>query len=362
MKRILVLGLSSNVGGVETAFKTFYNFFDKKKYNFDFVARENRMAFQEEYEKNNSRVFVVPNFIKHPIRYYFALKKIISEGQYDIMHINMLSAANILPILAAKKNGVRNIILHSHNGGTTGMLRKLLHYINRPFIKRIKVKRIACSKKAGDFLYGRNSSYMIVRNVVNYDNFVFDLDNRKEIRDKYKISDDCCLLGAVGQLVPLKNHVFLIEILKKIDNKNIRLMLVGTGPMEHEILKAAKDLGVLNKIVLTGKVDDVAKYYSAFDLFVMPSKYEGLCMAGLEAQMNGLPCFFSSGVSYENDFDKNLHMDLCVDTWADAISKFVDEKNARIGLSKKKLSLAKKCITDSAKLLIEQYNDTTGGK
>ena len=328
--RILVFGLTDNLGGTESVFNVLYEYARQKGCKFDFVAHRQTIALQQQYEKNGSDVFAVPNFIKHPIMYYKAINAVMRSKRYDAVHINMLSAANILPVMAAKRNKISNIILHSHNGGTVGIVRKVLHIINRPYLKNKHFIRVAVSEQSGKYLYG-NSDFIVMKNAINTNRFRYDNDSRLNIRAKYSICPEDTLLGAVGRLSKEKNHVFLIDVLKQMKDNRVKLMIVGDGERRDQILDYAKRSGLANRVILVGAVNDIEKYYSAFDIFVMPSLYEGVSMASLEAQASGLRCILSSTISFDPDAISCSYVDLDASKWATCIEEILagSEMNGR---------------------------------
>ena len=89
----------------------------------------------------------------------------------------------------------------------------------------------------------------------------------------------------------MKNQILLVRSLPEIIKfrANAMLVLVGEGPSKELIMEEARSLGVENHLVLTGPRMDVASLLSAFDVFAFPSVFEGLGMAAVEAQANGLP-------------------------------------------------------------------------
>ena len=113
--RVLQIGMHDEIGGVETYLMNYYRNIDRKRIQFDFINPYESLCFEDEIKKLGGKVYKIPNFKKNPIGFYNELKKIIKENNYKIVHINMLSAANILPVIAAKKCKVKHIILHSHN-------------------------------------------------------------------------------------------------------------------------------------------------------------------------------------------------------------------------------------------------------
>jgi len=112
------------------------------------------------------------------------------------------------------------------------------------------------------------------------------------IRDKFSIGDNKLLLF-VGRFVPLKNLSFLIATFREVikERKDIRLMLVGEGPLEGKIKKVVKKYELEKYVIFTGKVpnDELPKYYSAADIFILTSFYESFGIALIEAMSCELP-------------------------------------------------------------------------
>lgn len=308
MKKILVVGLTDNLGGIESFFLTYYRRLDKKKFHFDFVTIFQKIAFQEEFEKDGCQIYSLPNVKKHPYRYQKELRKLMRENHYDVVHVHMLSAANILPLKIAKSLKVEKIIAHSHNSDIPkGMARKLLHQKNQKKIGTYANVLVACSKKAGDWLFGKDASYTILHNAVEVEKFAYQEDYRKKIREDLKIGDSY-LIGHIGRFCEQKNQEFIIEILKMCsdENKNIKLLMIGNGKDKEKIKQKVKSYDLEDKVLMLDNTLDVHQYYSAFDLFIMPSKFEGLVIVGVEAQANGLPVLFSDTISKEIQANDNV--------------------------------------------------------
>ncbi len=131
---------------------------------------------------------------------------------------------------------------------------------------------------------------------------------REEKREELGIEKTTLAIGAVGRLNRQKNLLFLIEVLEDIlkSREDCRLLLIGDGELRKEIEEVAKEKGIDRKILITGMVEDVHKYMQALDVFVMPSLYEGLPFAGIEAQAAGLPCIFSDTITEELHIAPNI--------------------------------------------------------
>lgn len=302
MKKILIVGLSYNIGGIETSIMNYYRNIDKSKYQIDFISMFDKLAFEDEILKNNSKVHKITNFKLNPIKYKKELKQILLNENYDAIHINMLSAANIIPIKVAKKCNIKNIIVHSHNGGTPkGFIRKLLHKINKNYITSNATTFLACSQLAGEWLFGKNVKFDIINNAIDLDSFKYDKIKRNKIRNELNLRDTDFVIGHVGRFFEQKNHSFLIDIFASISKKNpnAKLLLLGDGELRKSIEEKITLNGLNDKVILTGTVSNVNDYYSAMDSFLLPSLFEGLPMVLIEAQTCGLNCFLSNTITIE---------------------------------------------------------------
>lgn len=114
---------------------------------------------------------------------------------------------------------------------------------------------------------------------------------------------DAPVIGHVGRMVEVKNHRFLLRAFAAClaEAPAAQLLLVGDGPLEPELRALAAELGIQDSVHFPGARRDTPALYGAMDVFAMPSRYEGLSMALLEAQAAGLPCVVSDTVSRESD-------------------------------------------------------------
>lgn len=323
--KILEVGMSSHIGGVETYFHNYYYKFSPE-FHFDFIALNGEMCFSDEYQKNGSKVFAVPNFKRNPISYYFKLKKILKDGNYDAIHVNMLSLANVLPVVAGHFAKVK-VIVHSHNNDTpTGFVRKVLHKVNHPFVDRYADVRLACSDIAGKWMFG-NKKFSIIINSMDVAKYSFNEQERINIRNQYGIGDSL-LLGHVGRYHEQKNHKFIVKVFNEYHkrNNNSRLLLIGSGDLFDEIKNEISQLEILDSVIFIEETFEVEKFYQAMDVFIFPSLFEGLGMVAVEAQLSGLPVVCTDSLSKEIVITNNVSFvsieDNDVDKWCTEIDKY----------------------------------------
>ncbi len=100
------------------------------------------------------------------------------------------------------------------------------------------------------------------------------------------------MIGTVGNFTAKKDHATLLRALAQVDEKipSVRLVLVGSGPLEAELRRLVTSLGLDATVVFAGSRGDVPELLPAFDVFALSSRFEGLPIALLEAMATGLPC------------------------------------------------------------------------
>ena len=303
MKKILVFGISNHLGGIESFFHNYFMNIDIKKYCFDFVAPEGAIAYQKDYEKYKSNIYSVPFYLKHPIKYISNINKILKNNNYDVVYVNMLSAANIIPLKIAKKYKIKTIIAHSHNADIpSNIVRKILHYINVKKIPKYANQLVSCSDKAGNFMFGKNK-YVIINNAIDSSKFLYSKKIDSELRKKFNIKENEIVVGHIGRFCEQKNQEFIIAIAEKL--KNVKFFLFGEGENKNSIKKEIEEKNLKN-IYILDSVYDINKYYNVFDIFILPSKFEGLPVVGIEAQFNGIPCIFSNKITKQLKYNDNI--------------------------------------------------------
>ncbi len=314
MKKIKVLqiGMSSVYGGTEAYLINQYRKIDKNKLEYDFLDLNSfgkEMCFTEEIKKNNKVFRVDSNRKKNPIKFYLSILKIMSKiaTEYDAVIYNVNGLNLVFPILAAKLFGSKKIIVHSHNSGEmdgkNGKLVSIIRKLNKKMLNMVVDERVACSSRAGKYLFD-DRKFTIIKNGIDLDRYKYNAHKRHEIRVKYNLGNSF-VMGHIGRFSYQKNQEFLIDIFKEVHAHidESRLLIVGDENSDIELSKTVHDkvrlYNLEDVVIFAGMNSNTEDYYSAFDCFVLPSRFEGLPLVGIEAQASGLPCFFSDTISDE---------------------------------------------------------------
>lgn len=321
-------------GGVESVVMNYYRNIDRTKVQFDFICDEDSTDIPyEEIESLGGRVILIPPYQK-VFKYQKELIRIFKENKYKIVHshINTLS---VFPLRAAKKAGVPVRIAHSHSTTNKKEWKKnILKETLKHFSKVYPTVLFACSEKAGKYQFGdkeydRGNVYLL-NNAIDLDKFKYDEVIRKNKRKELNISDDQIVIGHIGRFVKAKNHTFLIDIFNEIykENNKAILLLAGQGPLMDETKEKVNSLGLTDSVRFLGQRSDANELYQAFDLFLLPSLYEGLPVVGVEAQASGNLCYLSNDMTKETKvLDSTVFMSLSntPKEWADAILNSLKE-------------------------------------
>lgn len=341
--KILMFGMSSYPGGIENYI---VNYFCNEQFSsenkIDFVIYENDIAYKEKILECGYGIKYVPHLKKNPMGYYRSVNKILKNGKYDGIYVNMLTAANVLPIFLSIRNKIFKIILHAHANSTVqGGVRRTLHLINKKYCQSKATLCLACSQEAGKWLFDKRRFY-VVPNAVDCSKFKFSLEFRKEIRASLKIEEDEYVIGHVGRVAEEKNHKFMLEVLKeilKIDSK-VKMIFVGEGNLKGQIKEKVKELQLDKNVIFYGVSNETYKIYSAFDCFLFPSIFEGFGMAALEAQSCGLKCYCSSQLPKTLNVTgdvKYINLNAGARKWAQIVVENVKEKSDSEEMNKKVL-------------------------
>lgn len=320
-------------GGVESVVMNYYRHIDRSKIQFDFLCDEDSTNIPyEEIKELGGNVILIPSYTKI-FNYQKELTKILKENKYKIVHshINTLS---VFPLHAAKKAGVPVRIAHSHSTTNKAEWKKnLMKQFLRPFSKVYATDYFACSELAGRWLFGDKSynegKVHLLNNAIELDKFKYNEKIRNEKRKELNISDDTLVIGHIGRFVEQKNHKFLIDLFSEVHNinKNTLLLLAGQGPLMEDIKKQVDESGLKDSVIFLGQINDTDKLYQAFDIFVLPSLYEGLPVVGVEAQAAGLPCIFSASMTKETkilESTKFLSLEQNAKEWADILIESIN--------------------------------------
>jgi len=339
----------------------YYRHIDREKIQFDFLVHR---EFEADYDKEilalGGRIYHISRLVPWSRSYKKELKKFFCEHpEYRIIHVHQDCLSSVA-LKCAEECGVPVRIAHSHAANQDKNLKYLIKLYYKRTIPKYATYLYACGKDAGDWMFG-GAEYQILNNAIPAGEYTYDIEKREKIRAELRV-EDSFTVGLVGRFSPQKNHDFLLQIFASVIRRepNARLLLVGDGELRPEIEKKICELGMENRVILTGVRTDVSDLLQALDVFVMPSNYEGLSLAVVEAQAAGLPCFISDKVPIEcrkTDLVEQVALSETPEYWAQRIlkAKGIVRRNTYSEIVKAGFD-----IEDNTEKLQEFYLEKTG--
>lgn len=333
-RKVYVLQVISGLhaGGMESMIMNYLRNIDRNKIQMDFMVFSEESYYDQEAESLGSRIYRITPRRENPFKNYMEISSFYkTHTEYKIVHIHQ-GITYFIPLNLAYKYNVPVRIIHSHGIDQRFLKKyKYLHkYYSVPHINRLATDYFACSPHAAGQLFSeniiKNRQYYILNNAIDTDKFLYDDQRRAKTRRALAL-ENRFVIGHVGRFDFAKNHLFLIDIFHAITlkNPNTHLLLVGDGENFEQVKRKVDDYHLNDKVSFLGIRDDVADLMQAMDVFVLPSRFEGLPLAGIEAQAASLPCVFSDAVKEEVqvlDECAFLSLNLSFDAWADKILSF----------------------------------------
>lgn len=282
---------------------------EQNGYSISFLADGQLNRDRLDFYRNlsNGNVITVTHKKKNRLKNYQELRHYFRENKnyFDFVYFNLGGLHYIPSFYLCSRYCNSKIIVHSHSAGNPNqrsILRKWLHLINRNHVTDRADIQFACSNSAGIYLFGGfGSRFTVIPNAIDYEMFRFKEDKRKSVREMYSIDNNTYVLGSTGNFNPIKNHKFMLEVFCRVKKllPDTVLLLVGSGPLEHEMRNYAEHLGIASSVIFTGHRNDVDYFLCAMDCYLFPSFREGLGISCIEAQCAGCKCLISEGVPRE---------------------------------------------------------------
>lgn len=292
---------------------------------------------------DRSKVYELKVFdIKSTVMKYRQMRKkakeVLENNAYDVIHINSghIYIALLMSRLA-KEAGISVRIVHSHSyyvneKVSTKIIGTFLNDFARKQVISASTHQFTCSDRAGKSMYGRIDDllgYRVIKNAIDVGKFRYDPKVRDEVRKEMGAEDKRVVI-TVGNLMPVKNHKFLIDVfgeIKKMGDGAV-LWIVGGGELKEELEAQIRSMGLQESVKLTGARNDIYRILQGADLYVCPSHSEGLPISSIEAQASGLRLLESTGVPEDvNVTGRCEFMPLSDGTrsWAERIIQMLDQ-------------------------------------
>lgn len=304
--RVLHVVTAMNMAGTEVMLMNLHRCINRDIIQFDYaVCSEEKCAFDDEILALGGKIYHYPKYkIINHFKYVKWWNNFFREHKnYRIIHGHVGSTAAIYLGLA-KKYGYY-AIAHSHNTYGNFNIRMFVYWLFSYRTRYIADYFFGCSEDALVSRFGRkilsNSCHQILPNAIDVSKFQFDENKRMKIRTELGISKNEFVIGTIGRLTIQKNPEKILSIIKNLYKRkiNFKLLWIGAGELKTMIINEINRSNLNANIILIESRDDIPDLLSAMDIFIFPSKWEGLGVAAIEAQVAGLPIICSTVVPKE---------------------------------------------------------------
>lgn len=324
MKRILAgFIMDGKAGGID---KYLLNFLEavkgeeaQEEVQIDFLTGEIHEELRQYLAQYHSELYAISS-LKHPIKQFRQVCAILEKKHYDMVYLNVSTAIDCITAFAAKKMGIPERAIHGHSAGNDcesagkRFVYNIAHQICKLFLYKAGTRFYGCSVKAGEWIFPKkivnSEQFEVVYNAVDRKRFQYNPAVRKEIRQELKVEDEnLFVVGHIGNFCYVKNYPFLIDVFEKIykrRNESI-LLLAGMGVELGEVKALVHKKGLDKAVRFLGWRSDADRLYQAMDLFLLPSRFEGLPIVGVEAQCTKLPCIFSDSITREAKIQEHCY-------------------------------------------------------
>lgn len=374
---VLVLITAMDRAGAETMMMNYLRNVNRSNIQIDFlINRQAGTDYEEEIERLGSHVYhMCPLYPGQFWKYKKEFRQFLREHpKYQIIHSN-LEERSYFALKIAKEEGVPVRIAHAHSVPHGRNLKMIMRLYFRKKLQKYYTHAFACGERPAKWLFGSMEDVTIMRNAVDTEQFRYDIDTRKKVREELGIGEQELVIGHVGRFIPEKNQKFLIEIFKNVNNqqRDSRLLLIGGGKPAAEVKykkqveQQVKMLGLQNRVNFLGIRTDIDRLMQAMDVLVMPSVTEGIPVTLVEAQVSGLNCLISDAISGEVGITEQIQYQGLSDDeedWANKILSLyyetkslphqLQERTAREGMADK-VKEAGWDIKENARWLEEFY-------
>jgi glycosyltransferase involved in cell wall biosynthesis len=313
--RILEVTGGMNAGGAETLLMNIVRTKDSDV-QIDFLENfSGACLYDQELKKCGCRIFKIRKYrVYNFFSYRRELKNFFRKhpNEWDVVHGHIPSSSGIYLKMAKRFHFIT--VMHCHTSVSGSGLKGL--YMKH--VVRVAVKNsdyfMTCGREAGVAFFGPKAgeeAFVLPGGVV-YSNFVFSENDRQRIRSQLSIPKTAIVIGEVARLVKCKNQKFLLRLCSLMNSeqkdREVHVILIGDGEEMGPLEELCHKLKLEKFVHFEGAKanGDLYPFYSAFDVFAMPSFYEGVPVVVSEALINGLKVLLSANISKDARLNQNV--------------------------------------------------------
>jgi len=291
-KKILYINFSMAMGGIESMIFDFSLHYRKLGHHVEVLTFKPDGVFIEKLQNHKVKVTVIEKKEGLDFSLFMKIARFLKSNRFDVLHTNNY-ATWLYVSLANYFLGPKVKLIHTEHSIVDANTSRRLKI--EKLLSIFTHKIVPVSDSVYDALFKtakiKKDKLSLIYNGVNTDKFYPDCNIKQELRAEYNIDNNCKIFGAIGRLVPVKDHHTLIlafrDYLKSFPND--KLFIIGNGVLFDELTKKILELNIANNVLLLGQKDNIYELLNLFDIYVMSSLSEGFSIGLMEAMSMELP-------------------------------------------------------------------------
>ncbi len=289
-------------GGIETFILNNYTHLTNRDIQYDYLIMQvcNNPYVSQCIQKHGGKIYKYTKCRLIGWRHFYNVYQTIKKhGPYEAVQAHCMGL-NGLILLAAFAAGVpkRFSFVHVIARPVSNPIKRLYGFISRCLLELFATRKFACSTRAGKSVYV--GKFRVFNNAIDTQKFKFNPAVRAHQRQLLGVQDKFVIVHT-ARFSPEKNQLFSLQVLKALRPKcpQARLIFCGDGALLETVKQQAQAWGLEQAVCFLGAVPNVHEVLQAADVFLLPSTWEALGLAAIEAQGAGLPCILADNIPPE---------------------------------------------------------------
>ncbi len=287
---VLQLVEGFNLGGAEKKLWELIKYLDSSRFQVTVCTLGLGDELADYFNQLDVRLVQLPRHFRFDFTLIPKLRRVIREHDIDIV-MTTLFYADVMGALVGKWGGARGVFCWETISSPVWLVphRKWMYRLAISFADKVIAVSQATARWSVEERGVPQSKIMVIPYGVNTD--LYQPGDEHQLRDELGIAREDPVVGMVARLHDQKGHRYLIQAAHRLVSSipNLKILLVGDGPLREELEQQVRDYSLQDHFIFLGFRHDVHRLLRIFDVFTLPSMYEGLPNVVLEAMAAGLP-------------------------------------------------------------------------